>query len=186
MRWAERHKILVTVLLLVVAFNTLFFYISPTEIVEYIGVENSYVAAFLLATIGGVSTLTGAALFTTIVAFAAGGLDAKMLGVIAGLGIFVSNSIFFFLALYGRKSVPRQWHERLVRIEQWIKKRISRKKILLLSYLYLSLTPFPDDVLMFGLVLAGYSYKKVAPILLAGGISIATLVAHLGNFWHTG
>ena len=186
MRWAERHKILVAVVLLLIAFNAVFFYVTPDEIVEYIGVHNSYSIAFLIAAIGGVSTLTGATLFATIITFAAGGADPLMLGVAAGIGIFISNSVFFLLAMYGRKSVPRVWHERLLRIEGWVKRRISSKKALMLAYVYLGFTPFPDDILMFALVLSGYSYKRVAPVLLAGGVSLATLVAHLGNFWQLG
>lgn len=181
--WLKRHKILLTVVLVLISFNLLFFCITPEEIVAQIGVENSYLVAFLLAAIGGVSTFTGTALYATIATFAAGGAHPLLLGFIAGIGIFISNSLFFLLARLGRKSIQGQLRYKVVRIAAWVEVKMPHWLTLILVYLYLSFSPFSDDLLMIGLVIAGYKYRHVAPVLLAGGISLATFVAYLGIFW---
>ncbi|MEX0931326.1 MAG: hypothetical protein WDZ88_01105 [Candidatus Paceibacterota bacterium] len=178
-----RYKFLFAVLLVFILIQALFFFISPSEIVSSVGIENSYGIAFLVALIGGVSTLTGPVLFATIATFSAGGANPFLLGLVGGLGIFISNSVFYFLALYGKKSVSEKWKEKLNAISERIKEKYSKRVIFPLVYLYLSFTPLSDDVLMVGLVIAGYRYMHIAPLLLLGGISFATATAFFGNLF---
>lgn len=179
----KRHKVFSFVVVVLVAFNILFFYFSPQEIVDAIGVTNSYLVTFLIAAIGGVSTLTGAALYASIATFAAGGADPLLLGLSGGVGIFISNSVFFLLAFYGRRSLSGHIHERLQRWTYWVEARVSRTTVRILSLVYLGASPFPDDVLMVALAAAGYRYRDVAPLLFVGGFSIALITAYLGQIW---
>ena len=180
MKSKKRYYILAAILAFIVAINLLFFFVKPNEIVEYVGVENSYLIVFAVSAIGGLSTLTGLALFTTIVTFAAGGSEPWLLGLAGGLGIFISDSIFYFLAKYGRESVPESWDNTLKKVEKWIKKH-PPWAVLTAMYLYLGFSPFPNDLLMIALVVGGYSYKKIALVLLAGSITVAMLTAYLGD-----
>ena len=182
MQWVRRHPVLLSIGLFLIAFNVLYYFFSPRDIVAYVGVENTYVVTFLVAAIGGLSTLTGAVLYTAIATFAAGGSMPWLLGITGGLGIFISDSIFFHLARIGREHVPDEWEPWVMKIQNIIQ-RYPRRLVLLLAYLYLGFSPFPSDLLMITLALGGYRYRTLAPVLLAGSITIAFLIAYFGNLW---
>lgn len=172
---------LVLVLCFLVGLNVFFFFVSPEEIVKMVGIGNTYFVIFAISVLGGLSTVTGAALFTAIVTFSVGGADPLLLGLAGGSGIFISDSIFYFLIYHGRKSVPHSWEKFLERIEIWIAK-YPPKAVLTCTYIYLSFTPLPNDILMAALVLGGYEYKKIAPVLALGSFTVALLTAYLGGF----
>lgn len=182
MKWARQHVVLISILLVLIGLNVLYLYISPQEIVDAVGVSNSYIVVFLLATIGGVSSITGVALYSTLATFGAGGASPFLLALIGGIGIFLSDSIFFFLAYHGHKSIPEKWRRVMDRAFGWVK-RHPKPLVLAVSYIYLGVLPLPSDLLMIVLALAGYSYRDVAPILLVSGITIAGIAATVGYAW---
>lgn len=182
MVWIKRHLALTAIILFFIALNVFFYFVSPDTIVEYVGVRNSYAITFIIAAIGGLSTVTGTVLFSTIATFAAGGSNPTLLGIIGGLGIFISDSIFFHLAQLGRQFVPNKWEGWIGKMHQFVQS-YPLWLVLLLVYLYISFIPLPNDILMVALVLGGYQYRYVAPILLVGSISIALVIAHLGILW---
>lgn len=182
MAWLRRYATLIAVLLFVVALNTLYIFVPPEELVGVVGVANSYMVVFLLAVIGGMSSLTGATLYSTLAIFGAGGSNPLLLALIGGLGIFISDSIFFFLAYYGHKSIPERWRRAVGRAFSWSRTH-SRQIVLVLSYFYLGVMPLPSDLLMLVLVLAGYTYREVAPVLLAAGVTLAFIAASVGYGW---
>ena len=160
--------------------NILLYFFGTDTIVSFIGVENTYIIVFIIATIGGLSTVTGVALFTSIATFASGGSEPLFLALAGGTGIFISDSIFYFLALYGRKSVPREWEKNLSKMAAWIEK-YPPWAILLGVYVYIGFTPLPNDLLAIALVVGKYTYKKIAPVLLIGSFTIAFLTAYFGS-----
>lgn len=176
------YHILIIIAFFIIAINALFFFISPKEIISFIGVENSYIIVFITAVIGGISSLTGVALFATIATFSAGGAEPFLLGIIGGIGIFISDTVFYFLAKAGHKALPESWGSYITKALEWIQKYPSWV-ILCFVFLYIGFTPLPADILMATLALSGYSYKKIAPILLLGSITVATFAAYLGNIW---
>lgn len=182
MAWLRRHIILIAVLLFVVAVNTLYLFVPPDEIVGAVGVTNSYIVAFMIAAIGGVSSLTGVALYSTLATFGAGGSNPLLLALIGGAGIFISDSIFFFLAYHGHKSIPERFRRAVDRTLAWSRTH-PRQIVLVLSYFYLGVMPLPSDLLMLVLVLAGYRYREVAPMLLAAGVTLAFIAASVGYGW---
>lgn len=170
------------IVLFIIAVNVVFYFYGPDQIVRTLGVRNTYLIAFGTAAIGGLSTATGVVMFTLIASFAAGGATPWLLGVCGGLGIFVSDSVFFWLAQVGRESMPPKWKRWIARIHHWMH---TRPKWLVMTavYLYLGLTPFPSDLIMIVLVLGKYRYRSIVPVLLAGSLTIATLTAYIGHSW---
>lgn len=182
MSWIKRHSVLVSIVVFLIGVNVLYYFINPSELVEIIGVHNTYLVAFLIAAIGGLSTLTGAVLYTALGTFAAGGAQPFILGLAGGLGIFISDTIFFHLARLGRESVPEKWEKWIGRITSFMK-RFPKKAVLVFIFLYIGLSPLPNDILMIALVLGGYQYKEIWHVLLAGSITIAMIITHIGNVW---
>ena len=179
----KRYSIFFLVISVLLGVYLLFSHIDSKIVVEMVGAENVYLVIFLIAAVGGVSTFGSTAFFTTMLAFSAGGeASPLLLGLAGGFGIFLSDSIFFHLALYGRKSIPKEWKTKVNAFAT--KARKTSDWIVLPSvYAYLGLSPLPNDLLMVVLVLAKYTYLRIAPVLLLASITLATLTAYAGNFW---
>ncbi|QSH39376.1 hypothetical protein JXR01_03710 [Candidatus Kaiserbacteria bacterium] len=182
MYYLKKYPLAFALLGLFVFANILFYFASPQDIVSYIGTENSYLVAFLFAATGGLSAITGSALYGLLATFAAGGANPWLLGLTGGLGIFISDSIFFYLARKGRDIIPPQWSVWVLRIENVVQ-QCPKWLVLVLMYLYISFLPFPNDVLMIALVLGGYTYRTIVPVLFVGSITIALVASFFGTLW---
>lgn len=154
--------------------------LGPEAIVAHIGATNAYLSVFLLAIIGGLSTLTSTSLFTAIATFSVGGAHPILLGLFGGTGIFISDTVFFHAARYGKTSLPAHWERRVTRLFSWLH-TLPRWGAMALILAWIGFSPLPNDVLMVALAAAGYRYAQVAPLLLAGGLCIATLTAYLAR-----
>lgn len=154
-------------------------YVSPETIVAWIGVENTYLTVFLIAALGGLSSVTSGVLYASLVIFAAAGALPWLLGLVGGVGIAIGDSLIFLLLRYGYRSAPTQWRERVIGWRTTLD-RLPRSLQYLLGYLVLGFSPLPNDIVMLFLVMLGYQYRYVAPLLLLSGITIATLTASLG------
>ncbi|MEX2013458.1 MAG: hypothetical protein WD897_00890 [Parcubacteria group bacterium] len=155
-------------------------FITPQEVVDYVGVENTYLISFLIAVFGGLSTVTGISFFASVATFSSGGANPFLLGLFGGLGIFISDSIFFLVARYGVQIFERK--SKL--ISPWLvskMEKVSLNIILVGVYIYIGLTPLPNDLLMIVLALMGMPFKRLAPVLIAGGITIVFLTAYFGE-----
>lgn len=157
-----------------------FLFITPEDIVSFIGIENTYLFLFLLASIGGLSAITGTSVFTSIITFVAGGAHPALITLSAGAGIFISDTIFFLLATHGRKALPEEWKKIVYRFTEWTT-HVPFPVALVCIYLYISIFPLPNDILMIALALAGYRYRHIAPVILLGSLTIAGLAAYLGT-----
>ena len=179
MKWIRDNKMLLVIVLALVGINAVFFYISPEDIVDKIGTQNTYIFIFLLASIGGLSTATGAVVYTSMITAAAGGTSPVLVAIAGGTGIFISDSVFYHLALYGKTAIPEKVVARLSRATERLV-GFSTEKMLLFTYLYQSFLPLPSDILMVLLVLRGFKYRTVAPVFLAGSITLSFLLAYFG------
>ena len=177
---ARRYWIVFFLLAFLLALALIFAFITPEEIVDYVGVRNTYLVSFLLAVFGGLSAVTGLSFFASVVTFSGGGANTLLLALFGGLGIFISDSIFFLVAQYGvgilkKKAKP---------ISLWLISRIenfSLGTIMVGVYIYIGLTPLPNDVLMIALAFVGMPFRRLAPVLMAGSFTIVFLVAYFGE-----
>lgn len=180
MKNPKNYYILGGIVLLFVLLNVFLYFFDAQKIVDWVGVDNTYFVVFAIATIGGLSTLTGPVLFTSIATFAGGGANIFLLGLLGGLGIFISDSIFYFIARLGITHVPQKWESSLKKVEGWMRK-FPDWAVLSVVYIYLSFTPLPTDLLMIALAASGYKYKKIVWVVLAGSLTIALFTAYLGE-----
>jgi len=177
------HKIPKSALILfavLIAVNGIFFYYSPDEIVKLLGVDNSYLIVFLIASFGGLSSFTSVILYSAIATFAAGGTVPWLLGITAGIGIGIGDSIIFSLLTYGYSSMGK-WNEK--KVEKY-RLKIARFPVwaqYIMLYILLGFTPIPNDIVLVLLVLLGYKKRVMIPILFISGITIAILTAYTGK-----
>lgn len=166
---------------LVVLLNLAFSRVNPSLLVDAVGVQNTYAVVFAIAAVGGLSSATGPVLLTTLAAFAAGGAHPFLLGIAAGVGLFISDSLFYLAFSFGRRAVPERRQERIRAFQAWVAGQ-PYWRIALATYAYLALTPLPNDVVTAALGLSGYPYRAMAPVLLAAALTLALVTAHVGAF----
>jgi membrane protein YqaA with SNARE-associated domain len=172
----KRYITLLSLIFFVIGWSILLAYISPTEIVSAIGTQNSLLIAFLVSALGGVSTITSANFYATVIALASGGTNPIALGVVAGAGITVGDSLFYYLGTRGHDLLSGQALAYANRISRWINDQ-HEHIVQVFAYLYTGVTPLPNDVLTVSLGLAEYSYKRLLPALLLGNITLTIIIA---------
>lgn len=177
----KKHYLLTGAILFIAVWAIILIFFSPEDIVEKIGVQNTYLVAFLLAAIGGLSTITGTSFFAAVATFASGGADPLLLGLIGGAGIFLSDSVFFFLAQQGVKvfNIDSQspFRQKVIgligRVPDWL--------LGIFVFAYVGLSPLPNDILMIALALAKVRYRRIVLALIVGSITIVLITATLGE-----
>lgn len=154
--------------------------VGAQGIVDRIGVRNGYLIVFLMASAGGLSAATSVPLYATLATFAAGGLEPLLLGLAAGTGLSIGDSLFFLVGLEGRRAATGRLEERLKRLTAWFERRPDWA-LRLAVFAYAGFTPFPNDVMMVTLAASGVRYRLILPSLIAGNLTLATLVALFGE-----
>ncbi len=166
---------------LIIAFllgwSTLLFVVGPEEMVRRIGVENGYIFLFLLATFGGLSSLTVSSLYASLVTFAAGGLDPWLLGIVTGSGVTIGDSFFYLLGYQGRAITSGKLQKIFQKISRWISKSPDWL-VPVIVFAYAGLTPLPNDILTVSLGMAKVAWRKIILPLLLGNIILMTIMAY--------
>jgi hypothetical protein len=157
----------------------LFFHYYPVEkIVSDIGIQNTYLAAFAFSVIGGFSFITGTSLYAALIALARGGVNPYILGVIAGLGIFLSDTLFYFVAVKMRSvitSITYKW-ERVFRRIWKVVYQMPPWVVYAGIFCYAAFSPIPNDILLAVLALSGYQYREFAVFLFLGDMVMSMLL----------
>ena len=122
----RRRQALVALVFLIaflIAWGVLLNRVGARGIVDLIGVRNGYLVVFLMASAGGLSAATSVPLYATLATFAAGGLEPLLLGLAAGVGLTIGDSLFFLVGLEGRRASSGGLEERLERLSAWFERR---------------------------------------------------------------
>jgi len=176
------HRFSIIAIGLIAAWTALLFWVTPDKIVQYVGVENTYLVSFLIAAFGGLSFIGSAPFFASITTFAAGGAHPALLALCGGMGVFISDTAFFLLA---RRAIS-EFKGSAKPLTQWILRKIRDLPpwaLLLFVYIYVGFLPLPNDALMVALAFTGLSYLRLVPVLLAGSFTIVYLAASIGQRW---
>lgn len=167
-------------LVFLVAWGFIVYKMGARSLVESIGVENSYILMFFVALVGGLSSLTAPSFFTVLGTLAIGGLNPFLLGLSAGMGLFLSDSFFYFVGSKGRHLFTGKWEKRRERLEEWLDRK-PNWVTQLLTYLYTGFTPFPNDVLMVALAVVDAPYRRIMLPLFLGNVTLGTITAFLAQ-----
>lgn len=173
----KKHYLgLLAVVGIILGWSILLSYIPPNEIVAAVGADNSLIIAFLVSTFGGASTVTSVNFYATVITLADGGVSPIALGIAAGTGITIGDSLFYYLGTQGHDVLSgrlRRWSDR---VSVWINDQ-HPVLVQVIVYIYTGVTPLPNDVLTVSLGLAEYSYRRLLPALLLGNITLTIIIA---------
>lgn len=179
----KKHKNILTFSILaifIIALITLLIFVKPTEIVGILGIKNAYILTFFVSLFGGFSAGGSVSFISLLVTFTLGGLNPIYLGIIAGIALTIGDIIMFYFGSKGRELIEGKWDKKLIKLAKLFEKKKWLKKMTpFLAYLYIGLTPFPNDILLFFLAAIKYPAKKMNIIILLGDLTFPLMVTLL-------
>ncbi|MBD3313662.1 hypothetical protein GF345_04430 [Candidatus Woesearchaeota archaeon] len=173
----RRYSTFFAMLAFIIIWTVLVFAVGPRNLVEMMGVHQTYLVVFFLAIFGALSSLTTVSIYPAIGTFAAGGTNPLILGIVSGIGLTIGDSFFFFFGKEARVFFSRKNKQRLRRFIKRVEKR--RWLIPIVTYIYVAFTPFPNNVLIGALAVTGYRFRKLLPPLLLGDLTLPLVVSFL-------
>ena len=175
-----RRKVYFTLFTIFLIFLIYFFYsFGPSNVVELVGVQNTYLILFIIAMIGGVSAFTSGTFYAVFITFLLGGSNPILLSVIGGLGLTIGDSLFFYFGYKGREVANKtRFKERLHKLSHWLKGH-SESFIFGLVYLYVSFAPFPKDIVSVILGLLNFRFRIAIFAFFLGNITHCLAISYL-------
>jgi len=179
----KHYKKIIFFLILILFLATLittFYFLSPEKIVNKIGIRNGYILIFIVSFFGGFSAGGSISFISLLITLSAGGINPLYLGLIAGTSLAIGDMLMFYVGSKGRALVKGKWNKKVEDFACHFKERKWLVKITpIVAYLYLGLTPFPNDVLILFLATIKYPPKKANLIIILGNFTFALLIPFL-------
>ena len=167
--------------LLVISWSIFLYFISPEKIINYFGDGNSYWIVFIAGLLGGISILFPFPYYIFVLTFAIGGLNPFLLGLFTGLGVILGESTSYWIGYTGRDVLPIKAKNIFNRISKYFNKDLTWRVPIFL-FIYGSLSPLPNDVILIPLGMARYPFLKVIIPLGLGNIIYNILLAVAGFY----
>ncbi len=175
--------IVMSIALFVILLSIILHYHPPNEIVSMMGVRNVYIFIFTMALVGGVSTFTSTAFYTSLVAISLGGVNAIGIAFFASIGLTLGDVLFYYFGIKCKQCIKGKY---VVYVDSLTKKleRFDDRIIMILIFLY-SLTPLPSDIMAISLAVLGFPFKKMIAPLLAGNFVLILLLVELSRLGYS-
>ena len=176
------QKIIIFLLLVIfiISLIALLYFLSPEEIVNKIGIHNAYLFALVISFLAGFSAWTSFSMVAVLIALTLGGINPLYLGLISGAGLATGDLIMFYASSKGRELIKGKWEKRLDKFSKFFEGNF-KKIIPIISYIYIGLTPFPNDFLIIFLALIKYPIKKLYLPIILGDLTYPLLITLLAT-----
>lgn len=161
--------------LLVVLVIIFVFVLNPNELVERIGVSNSYLVMFFVSLFGGFSAGGSVSFIATLIAFTTGGLNPLYLGLIAGVALAIGDLFMFYAASRGRELIPERYEDRIDRLADFLHGK-NNFVIEVFIFLYMALAPLPNDLLLVSLAAVKFPQRRLLLPLILGDIAFPMII----------
>lgn len=162
---------------LLITWSAIVYIYTPEGILAFMGIENGYLFLFVAGALGGTSILVPFPYIVFVVTFAAGGLNPFLTGLAAGLGVMIGDSTSYLLGRGGRDILPTKAQDLSDRLLDWTMDQ-PPSLVPVALFLYASVVPMSNDLLIIPLGMAKYPYKSVMIPMGIGSIVFNTLLAY--------
>lgn len=179
-RKRKRYLLILLPIIFLFGFSITFYYVTPADIIGFIGVQNAYLLIFLLAFIGGLTTFSGVPYHLVLIALAAGGLNPFLLAISAATGVMLGDSTSYYLGHQGRLLTSGRVAYVLERLSR-IKERYPRL-LPWVFFLYGAIVPLSNDVITIPMGLLEYPFWRVMIPLGLGNIVFNIWIALLAAY----
>lgn len=140
-----------------------------------------YAGMFVLAFLGGITTLVPLPYFVVVISLGAIGLNPYLIGLAAGLGATLGDTVSYFVGYHGKNFFSSGSQRFFDRIRLGLTRWPALTPLFL--FLYGAIVPLPDDLVIIPLGLVRHHYfSTVIPVGL-GKIVMNTNLALGGGFF---
>ncbi|MEM2636854.1 MAG: VTT domain-containing protein, partial [Candidatus Korarchaeota archaeon] len=137
------------------------------------------IAVFLVTMLANISPFPTP--YVLVIYIVGGKMNPLLVGLFASFGAIIGEMVSYFLGRGGR-AVAKEHVENNERIEK-MRQLAQNHPWVTMGFIYLAaLTFIPDDLILFPLGLAGYSFKKAVIPCYLGKLTMVTVVAVAGAF----
>lgn len=171
-----RKLILNSILLL--ALFALAFYLAKqapeSETISSLVRNHGYWGIFLVSLISGFNLAVPVPAIAFLPLFLEAGLSYWATIAVVTLGVSMADSIAFLLARTGKVLVSERWGKKAFQtLEKW--REMYRVAPLVALFIFASLAPLPNEVMLVPLGLMGYKYRHILPVILLGNLAFEIL-----------
>lgn len=166
-----------------ILFSIGLYFISPTQIVSFVGVENSYLFMFVIALIGGISLFSGVPYPVILVTLASWGLNPILLGSAAAFWVILGDSTSYLVWKKSDVILPQKMQFVLNKL-LFVYDRYP--KFLPFTFLIYGIcSPFPNDVITVSAGLRNYNFWKTIIPLWIGNLVFCICLAQFSDYFST-
>ncbi len=170
--------------ILLIAFLVLVFVlvslVGPAQIVDIIGIHNSYILAFFVSFFGGFSAGGSATFIGLLITLVAGGVDPIILGIVAGVSLAIGDMIMFYIGTKGRELVTGEWDKKINGFAKFFKsKEWLGKATPVIAFIYIGILPLPNDIMILFLAAIKYPIVKMNKIIILADLTFALIITNL-------
>lgn len=175
-----RRVVFVLLLVIFVGLIIMLVVFEPGEVFASIGIRNSLIIAFFLSVAGAFTSLTKISSYPLIISMIAGHMNPVVVALVIGLGMAAGDILFFAFGYSARDWAGIKWKASLERFLKLVSK-LRDIYVQGLIVLYMSATPFPNNMLSGALAFIGYPLRKAWLPILVGDIVFCIFIAWLAT-----
>lgn len=165
------------ILIVVVVSIIFYFFLSPSELVDFIGIENAYVLMFTIALLGGLTTFNTVPYYSILVLLATAGLNPFFLGLSSAAGVMCGDTFSYYIGSQGATVVPT----RLRHLFDYLRGQaeLHPKTFPVICFMYGSVSPLSNDFITIPAGMARIPYLTVMIPLALGNIVFNVALSYL-------
>lgn len=165
----------------IIAWSIFLIYVSPSEIIDFIGIENGYVLVFISGLAGGISLFFPFPYYLFVLTFGAAGLNPYFLAIAATLGVVIGECTSYFVGHSAHFLISKTTSEKLHKLRDWA---IRKPKFLIsmILFIWASIAPIPNDFFLVPFGVIRYPFLRIIIPLALGSLVFNTLLAITGNY----
>ncbi len=157
---ANKYLLGLIPIFLYITFSIMFyFYISPEDLILWLGIKNAYLLILILAFIGGLTTFSGIPYHLLVITMTVGGLNPFLLGITTTFGVMSGNSASYYLGHKGSMFIPERFRTFFQKVHVFISDH--PKMFPLFCFLYGAIVPLSNDFITISSGLMRYSFWRM-------------------------
>jgi membrane protein YqaA with SNARE-associated domain len=156
------------------------FFLSPTSIVDYIGIQNAYILMYVIAAASGLTTFNTVPYYPVMLVLANAGVNPILLGLAAAVGVMTGDSFSYLVGHQGATVIPKFLRTMFTKIYEVA---VAHPRLFpVVCFFYGSLSPLSNDFITIPSGMARIPYWRVILPLGLGNIVFNITFAYLAIY----
>lgn len=175
-----KYVFLTLLLIVMVSFIVAILYYGPSDIVEMLGVQNTYLLLFIFAILDGVSFLTSASFFGSLILISKD-IPIVPLVIVSSIGLTIGDLFYYLFGLNIKNLIQDgRVYGKVQKVKGWFDRFPDRLKFVFI-YLYTAVSPFPKDILCITLGVVHYPAVRIIIPMFLGNATFIVILLYASN-----